>query len=113
MPYLDGTEDGNPHATLYWRKLEQAAVRDGKWKLIRAEGLAPMLYNLANDQSELKNVAKAFPERVVELTTKLERWEKELMDPLWQEGKQYVKIRKNFNEKFRDLKAVPETLGAK
>ena len=83
-----------------------------KWKLIRADGLPPMLYNVEADCGELKDLSKAMPERVSELSEKLKKWEGSLMEPLWQEGKGYIKIRKNMNEKFRDAGKVPETLGA-
>ena len=113
MPYITGKKEGSPHQSLYWRKLEQAAIRSGKWKLIRAQGLAPMLYNLSEDGSELNDLAKANPEVVKELLQKLKSWESELVTPLWQEGKGYIKKRKAWNEKFRDRKEIPQTLGKK
>lgn len=94
FPYLTGQKKGEPHNILLWRKLEGAAVRIDDWKLIRAEGVPMMLYNLKDDLSERNNLAESNPEKVQELLKRLETWEKELQDPFWNEGKHYVKKRK-------------------
>ncbi|MCH2205420.1 MAG: sulfatase-like hydrolase/transferase [Lentisphaerales bacterium] len=76
QPFISGEKEGNPHDVLYWRKLEGAAIRSNDWKLIRSEGLPPMLYNLKNDLSERNNLAKTQPEKVSQLLKKLESWER-------------------------------------
>lgn len=106
LPFIRGTQKGSPHPTLYWRKLEQAAVRHGQWKLIRAEGLPPMLYNLESDLSELNEVAKQHPEKVQELQKMLTQWESGTVEPLWGEGKIWTKKRKQANIQFRDAKKI-------
>lgn len=111
MPYLTGEKSGSPHDVLYWRKLEQAAVRKGKWKLIRAEGLDPMLYKVGEDLSELNDVAKSNPEKVQELLKLVATWETGLVEPLWQEGQGWVAKRKDGNIKWRDADKVYPTLG--
>lgn len=110
-PYLNGTKKLSPHKELYWRKLEGAAVRSGKWKLIKTEGLPPMLYNLNKDLGELNNRAGANPEKVKELEEKLAEWEKELIAPLWQEGKSFIQQRKKKYLKFRDSGRVRTHIG--
>ncbi len=112
MPYLTAEKSGSPHEVLYWRKLEQAAVRKGPWKLIRAEGLAPMLYKIGDDLSELNDVARANPETVQELSKLITTWETGMVEPLWQEGKVWIKNRKEGNIKWRDANRVYSTLGA-
>ncbi|MFD2158762.1 sulfatase-like hydrolase/transferase [Rubritalea tangerina] len=113
LPYLVGEKSGDPHATLYWRKLEQAAIRHGDWKMIRGEGLPEMLYKMGDDTSELNDVAKQHPEKVQELGKMITDWEKELVEPLWQEGKGFIKVRYKKNIEYRDAEMVKPTLGAK
>ena len=102
LPFVTGQVSGEPHDTLYWRKLEGKAIRSGDWKLILTEGLDPMLYNLAKDISERSNEAKNSPERVDQLRKKLEAWESEMIAPQWEEGKKWTKVRKEHYIKFRD-----------
>ena len=113
MPYITGKKSGNPHRVLYFRKLEQAAVRQGDWKLIRAEGLPDMLYKLGSDLSELSDVAKSNPEKVQELNKLLTEWETGTVEPLWLEGKGFTKKRFEWNQKWRDATKVKQTLGEK
>lgn len=113
FPYITGAKEGSPHQTLYWRKLEGASIRDGKWKMIRTDGLPEMLYNMEEDLSELNDLAKANPEKVKELGEKLKAWETELMEPLWQEGKGFINVRKNSYIKFRDAGKVYSPLSGK
>ena len=103
LPYVKGEKKGNPHEILYFRKLEGAALRYGQWKLIRTEGLPLMLYNLENDLSERKNLAKSHPEKVSLLIKKLEAWEKELVESWWGEPG-WEKQRKKDYIRFRDAK---------
>ncbi len=110
LPYLTGQKSGNPHEILFWRKLEQAAVRVGSWKLIRAEGLPSMLYNLAEDGSELNNLAASNPEKVASMEKRIKAWETNMIEPLWQEGKGFIKVRYNSNIKYRDTKEIPQTI---
>jgi uncharacterized sulfatase len=51
-------------------------VRDGDWKLIHAEDgkTPPELYNLAEDPHEEKNLAAQHPDRVRQLTDRLNHW---------------------------------------
>lgn len=59
-----------------------AFVRDGDWKLVGrnvapADGLKPdrwQLYNLADDRTELKNLAKEMPDKVKELSDRWSEW---------------------------------------
>jgi len=112
LPFITGEKDGNPHQVLFWRKLEGAAIINGNWKLIRAEGLKPMLYNLNDDKSELNNLAATMPEKVQDLQEQLSQWEKELVDPLWQEGKGFIAIRKSMYLKFTQAGKIYAPLNA-
>jgi arylsulfatase len=97
LPALRG--DAVPEATLYWEHTGNAAVRRGRWKLVRAhpevkrywrqsgEPAAPSatdgfdsyrweLYDLANDRSETHDVANAHPQIVQELSAQWQAWAK-------------------------------------
>jgi arylsulfatase A-like enzyme len=94
LPFLEGKDKSAPHAALYWRFGEQMAIRMGDWKLVRADltvdkqfgdiAKKPMLFNLAADIGEQKDLAEAQPEKVKELTSLWEKWNRELAPPAWQ-----------------------------
>ena len=52
------------------------AITEGSWKLIlpSARHQKPSLFNLANDLSETKNIAEQHPERVANLTAKINQY---------------------------------------
>ncbi len=83
LPYLTGKNEARPHETLYWRFGNQWAIRHGDWKLVAAGRSDPAgeLYNLAEDISELKNLAADMPEKVQELQTLYDTWNAEQAPP--------------------------------
>ena len=95
LPALRGTPV--PEATLYWEHTGNAAVRCGRWKLVRAHpevkrywigsadsslrqrlaqqhSYAWELYDLSSDRSEVENVAARHPEIVKELSKQWQAW---------------------------------------
>lgn len=88
LPYLSGKQSGSPHETLYWRSRTMSnniAVRHGDWKYVYStEGDASpgpkqkphedMLFNLATDSSETKNLAAQEPEKLAELKRLYATW---------------------------------------
>ena len=89
MPYLQGKDKTPPHEILFWRRGVAAAVRKGKWKLIRSTGNPTLLFDLEKDESETTNLADKHPAVVKELLMALEDWEAELAPPKWKEGKKW------------------------
>jgi len=97
LPHLRGKATGRPHETLYWRFGPQWAIRQGNWKLVQGfdytnQKQAPvhqtkvtpvMLFDLADDPSETKDLAARHPERVQALQTAWGAWNKELAEPAW------------------------------
>lgn len=99
LPFLSGDDAGSPHETLYWRMGNQAAIRQGDWKLVRYdrtmdsqdERSAPAriqvtpfrLYNLANDPGETQDLADREPDKVKELRESWKAWDSQLAQPLW------------------------------
>lgn len=94
LPYLSGTNSAKPHETLYWRFGEQMALRQGDWKLVRydstvdgAKGTTShKLYNLATDIGEANDLADKHPEKVKELEVVWQKWNAQLVKPLWGAG---------------------------
>ena len=112
LPYLSGAKTGAPHAALYWRFGQQMAIREGDWKLVRYDQnvdtgtgatnqgvTSAKLYNLASDIGETKDLASARPEKVRELQSRWDTWNKSNVKPLWGgEGKATGKKRKRLQK---------------
>jgi arylsulfatase A-like enzyme len=91
LPYLTGTNTSAPHEALYWRFGQQMAIRKGDWKLVRydvnaegGKGTSPArLYNLADDIGEKTDLAGKNPDKLKELQTAWDSWNKANVAPLW------------------------------
>lgn len=116
-PYLTGKNSGTPNPTLYWRSGLNFAIRDGDWKMwtinradpseqgsnearvtpdgVQAKpsplGSLILLYNLKDDPSETKNLAKTRPEVVARLQAKLTAWDKGNVPAQWTSMRQGVR----------------------
>lgn len=99
MPYLTDKKNGAPHDVLFWRFGDQMAIRLGDYKLVRYDqnadtrvgkrlpAIGPFLYNLKDDIGETKDLSAQMPDKVKELQTQWDAWNKTLMRPLWWQGK--------------------------
>jgi arylsulfatase A-like enzyme len=102
LPYLRGEKSGSPHAALYWRFGGSMAVRMGDWKLVKTTGgkgraggdgaasrrdkatvEGAELINLKDDIGEQTNLAASQPDKTKELAAAWQKWNSELIDPLW------------------------------
>ena len=84
IPYLNGEKKGEPHEALYWRFWDQAAIRMGDWKFLKA-GDREFLFNVETDEHELKNLISQHPEKAKTMKQKLEEWAADLHHPgLWE-----------------------------
>jgi arylsulfatase A-like enzyme len=111
LPYLKGDKQTEPHEKLFWRKLDNAAVRIGDNKLVRLENYGSVLYNLKTDIGENTDLSKTEVKTHEALIQDLEAWEKDMVEPLWQESgywkKINFKIHKDLMEnKYRDVKGM-------
>ncbi len=62
---------------LYWEHVGNRGVRIGDWKLVAAKpALTWELYNLAEDRTELNDLAERFPEKREQLIKVYEKWAK-------------------------------------
>eukprot|EP01047_Picozoa_sp_COSAG01_P003969 COSAG01_NODE_125_length_25165_cov_34.909678_15_plen_601_part_00 len=64
---------------MYWEFYTGQAMRMGDWKLWRKDDTT-VLFNIANDPSELTNLAYQHPDRVIEMSKQLDRWSASLPD---------------------------------
>jgi arylsulfatase A-like enzyme len=84
LPYLRGEETTPPHEALFWRAGEHRAVRAGHEKLIvDARTGTRVLFDLAADPSEQRDLAAERAARADELEAKLRAWEQKLVPSRW------------------------------
>ncbi|QVL29922.1 sulfatase [Telmatocola sphagniphila] len=82
IPWISGKQEAKPR-TLFWRlprpnsRFGQRAVRYGNWKYI-FDRESELLFDLANDIGERKNLAYQHPEILKEIREKLIKWETSL-----------------------------------
>jgi arylsulfatase A-like enzyme len=88
MPYLTGKKRGAIHESLCWRHDKDAAIRMGDWKLAAREGKGKRLYHLAEDPSEKTDLAAKYPDRVRDMSTAWDIWNKKNIPPLWPNKRQ-------------------------
>ncbi len=89
LPHITGAIDKRPHQTLFWKKENRAAIRDGDWKLIRFPDRPAELYDVSTDTSEVRDLASEYPEKVRQMYQKLFDWELEMERPLWMLKREY------------------------
>jgi arylsulfatase A-like enzyme len=92
LPYFTGESEAKPHDALYWRFMDQMAIRKGDWKLVKYDpvvdggsGLAEktMLYNLADDAGEERDLFKQAPKKAQELQADWDEWNESNVPPRW------------------------------
>lgn len=71
-PAFRGASSGERE--LYWEHQGNAAVRIGKWKLVRAHNEPWELYDVAVDRTELNDLSKQQPDRVAQMKAKWQSW---------------------------------------
>ena len=78
IPHLTGVNSAAPHEALYWRFWSQAAIREGRWKLLYKAGEPDRLFDLGTDEHERRDLAASQPDRVTALRRKLAAWTDQL-----------------------------------
>ncbi|WP_215225905.1 sulfatase [Echinicola shivajiensis] len=102
MPYLKGDKQGVVHEEIKWRFTISAAIREGKWKLIRVPDRLPMLYDLEKDISEQNDVALENLDITKRLLKKLGTWDVQLPHPLFLEGPEWrIRQVEQYDKKYQ------------
>jgi len=65
---------GQERGPMFWEHEGNAAVRVGKWKLVRKYPGPWELYDMDLDRTEMHDLAAQHPERVREMTVQYEAW---------------------------------------
>ena len=102
LPYIKGQKQERPHQRLYWKKDARAVVRHGDWKLIRYPDRPAELYNIAEDERELNNLAAIYPEKVRKLYKMIFQWESTLERPRWLLKRKFENVDIDRMDKYRD-----------
>jgi arylsulfatase A-like enzyme len=106
LPYLQGENTGDPHAELYWRKLEEAAARVGDYKLVRLDNFGATLYNLATDLGEMNDLAAEDTATYHRLLRELSAWESDMSEPLWLEARDWMEVTYHIQQRLMENKEV-------
>ena len=90
LPYAAGKNAKPPHERLYWRwgGGPRWAVRQGRYKLVKAGEGAEELYDLETDTGETKDLAAARPELRNRLLKAYSEWNAEMTPPVFPGPKQ-------------------------
>ena len=85
LPFVTGEAEGVPHDTLFWTQDHYRVVRHEGWKLQRngPNDEFVWLFDLANDPTEQRNLAKERPNKVAELDALLAAHLAEQAPPRW------------------------------
>lgn len=84
VPFVKGKASGDPHKAMYWRSGRYKVVLAGGWKLqVAQEPNKVWLFDLANDPTERRDLAKARPDKVRELTAILAQLDSQMAKPAW------------------------------
>jgi arylsulfatase A-like enzyme len=97
LPFVLEIDKGIPHQNLYWHKEWFSAMRDGDWKLIYIQDFGYALYNLKDDLGEKNNVAKMHPERLEQMSRKLDAWKSKGVPSEWTEGPKWYKFNRQLH----------------
>jgi arylsulfatase A-like enzyme len=81
IPFVRGEKSGAPHDHLFWRWRSQAAVHDGRWKLVLLGPTQRYLFDTAAADGETRNLAAQHPDIAARLLARLQSWDATLQTP--------------------------------
>lgn len=80
IPYLKDITQ-KPNRAVYWRFMQQAAIRQGKWKYLRTADEGEYLFDLSTDKQENLNLVTQHPAIASAMHTQLMNWSVGLKTP--------------------------------
>ena len=80
LPYLTDTDTQPPQRSLYWRWLNQSAIRNGPWKYIELDQRR-YLFNVEKDKEELNNLFDRHTDVADRLQKDLQNWSQQMSPP--------------------------------
>ncbi|MBU6319711.1 MAG: sulfatase-like hydrolase/transferase [Alphaproteobacteria bacterium] len=83
LPVLRGGGGAIEERALFWRNGTQGAVRKGRWKAILA-GDDWLLFDLASDSGERRDLAQSEPERLAGLRADYQAWSSSMSPARWE-----------------------------
>ncbi|MGF1761074.1 sulfatase-like hydrolase/transferase [Photobacterium sagamiensis] len=81
LPHITGKTGKEPHKTLYWRRDDDYAIRNGDWKLTWNDQSGPQtirLFNVVNDPGEYLDVSNLNPKIAQDLQNQFDAWDSQL-----------------------------------
>ena len=81
VPFVRGEKTGAPHDALFWRWRSQAAVLEGRWKLVLLGPEQRYLFDTTGPEGETKNLLAQHPDIAARLLTRLKAWDATLQTP--------------------------------
>ena len=98
IPYLTGKKKMPPHKMLFWRSGQNHAVRNGNWKLVKMHGETG-LFDLSSDIAESRDMTGERPDVLKEIKEVYERWNSQMIAPLWIRRRRKKKPRRKDRKK--------------
>jgi arylsulfatase A-like enzyme len=85
LPVISEKSDRPTRQSLMWTYTVGSAIRSGDWKLVRLPDRLPVLYHLAADPAEQRDLSPSQPERVGSMLKELGEWEVRSPNPVFRE----------------------------
>ena len=82
-PWFRAERADRPRRLFHWRRGPVATIRDRDLKAIRVEGRGVLLFDLATDPGETRNLAPDRTPDVIRMLASLSAWEESMVDPRW------------------------------
>jgi arylsulfatase A-like enzyme len=79
MPALTSDDNYLNSRSLYWRFWQQAAIRKGKWKYLRAGLIREYLFDMESVLNEKENLITFYPDIAQTLKADLDGWENDML----------------------------------
>lgn len=77
VPLFDGVDQPIHTDPIFWEHEGNCAMRDGDWKLVKEYKKPWELYNIADDRTEMRNLAESNSQKKDEMVAQWESWAKQ------------------------------------